>query len=178
MTSNINPIAGLFERLSAAASQTGLAIAALCVVVSTGMIFYEILLRALFNTSTFILQEFVGYAVATMIFMGLGGTFRAGAHVRVTLLLDNISGRLRTVIELVCLIITALLTLLATTYFSVSIIKHVNRGTVSNSIAEIPLWIPQSLMLLGLIIFLLELVSYFIRLLTGSDTIPSNQIGD
>ena len=46
----------------------------------------EIVLRAFFDTSSFVLEEFVGYALAAMVFMALAATHREGRLIRVNLL--------------------------------------------------------------------------------------------
>jgi len=55
------------------------------------------------------------------------------------------------------------------------------RGTVSSSIAAVPTWIPEAIMLTGLAIFTLQLFAYALRHLTGHaspagviDTSPSD----
>ena len=42
-----------------------------------------------------------------------------------------------------------------------------DRGAVSETVAEVPLWIPEGVMLVGLAVFWLHLVIYLLRVLVG-----------
>lgn len=151
------------ERLSWAA---GVLSAALLV----GMVLHilvEIVLRSFFDSSTFVLDEFVGYGVAAMTFLSLGYALNEGALIRVNLLLSRTSGKPRIGLEIFSVTVTLAMTLFITAYIWRSVARNWNREAVSDTIAEIPLWIPEGLVLAGMILFAVQLAAYLLRLIAG-----------
>lgn len=135
-----------------------------------GHVLLEIGLRALFATSTFVLDEFVGYGVAAVTFLASGYAFQEEAFIRVGLLLDATRRRplLRRALELAAALTAAAVVWYLAWYFWLSVARHLQRGTVSETVAEVPLWIPEGLMLLGLAILGLRIGVYALKLLTGA----------
>lgn len=73
---------------------------------------------------------------------------------------------------------TLALTLFLAGYFWRTLYRDFERGTVSYSIAEVPLWIPEGLVFIGLALFALQLVSYLVGLLMGEPPIATDVAGD
>ena len=63
---------GHYARLTSRLSDVAAHFAMLAIVLMAGHILLEIILRAFWSTSTFVMDEFVGYEVAAMTFLGLG----------------------------------------------------------------------------------------------------------
>lgn len=118
----------------------------------------EMVLRNVFNTSTFVLDEFVGYAVSALIFMGLGETFRRGELIQVALLRDRLSERGRLALDLFGHAAAAVVGGMIVAFVGFSSLRQFERGTTSSSIAQVPLWIPEFMVFLGSAIFLLRVV--------------------
>ncbi|MZR30728.1 TRAP transporter small permease subunit [Sneathiella sp. DP05] len=119
-------------------------------------IILEIILRNSFDTSTFVLDEFVGYAVASLAFLALGETFHKRALIEVTILKDNFSKRNRLFFELFSNLACSVIGSILFYYIGRSVINHFYRGTVSSSVAEVPQFIPEGLLLIGVFVFLLR----------------------
>jgi TRAP-type C4-dicarboxylate transport system permease small subunit len=128
-------------------------------------ILLEIVLRSFFASSTFVLDEFVGYGVAAMTFLSLGYALEEGALIRVQLLLTRSPPPARRGLEIVGAGLTLAVSLFLNAHFWSSVSRNWSRGAVSQSIAEVPLWIPEGLVLLGLTLFALQLLAHFLRLL-------------
>ena len=125
----------------------------------------EIVLRSFFASSTFVLDEFVGYGVAAMTFLSLGYALEDGSLIRVQLLLTRSPPPARRGLEALCAALTLALSLFLIAHFWHSVSRNWSRGAVSQSIAEVPLWIPEGLVLLGLVLFALQLFAHLLRLL-------------
>ena len=125
----------------------------------------EIVLRSFFATSTFVLDEFVGYGVAAMTFLCLGYALEDGSLIRVQLLLTRSPPPVRRGLEALGAALTLALSLFLIVHFWTSVSRNWSRGAVSQSIAEVPLWIPEGLVLLGLVLFALQLFAHLLRLL-------------
>lgn len=145
------------------------ALAGLLLIAMVGHIMLEIILRAFFDNSTFVLDEFVGYGVAAVTFLSMGYTLEHGELIRVNLLLSRLSARWRRIVELGC----SFACLIALTFISwfvfLRVARHVERGTVSSTLAEVPMWIPEGVILLGLLLFSIQMLAYFVRAAIGSD---------
>lgn len=130
-------------------------------------ILLEIVLRSFFSTSTFVLDEFVGYGVAAMTFLSLGYTLNEGALIRVNIVLARTRGRSRIGFEIFSVTVTLAMTVFLAAYFWRSVARNWHRGAVSESIAEVPLWIPEGLVLAGVVLFAIQLTAYLLRLIAG-----------
>jgi TRAP-type C4-dicarboxylate transport system permease small subunit len=119
-------------------------------------IILEIVLRNVFSKSTFVLDEFVGYAVSGLTFLALGETLRKGRLIRVTLLVDAVPLKVRQAMEIFGFASAFGVGAFGAWYIGKSVVRSFERGTTSSSIAEIPQWIPESFVLLGLCIFSLQ----------------------
>ena len=127
----------------------------------------EIVLRNVFSTSTFVLDEFVGYAVSIMTFMALGETLRRREHIRVTLLTNRVAHGPRCALFAFGYFSCVAVASLGLWFIGQSVLRNYTRGTTSSSIAEIPQWIPQAFVFVGLLVFALQALALFIGALKG-----------
>ena len=150
-------------------------LAAAILIAMVGHIILEIVLRTFFAASTFVLDEFVGYGVAAMTFLAAGHTLRSGVFIRVNILINRLAprGAIRRFVEIFCALSTLFATGLVAYFFWISASRQYTRGTVSETIAEVPLWIPEGLVLLGLGLLCLQLISYAFELLCGGAPMES-----
>ncbi|TWG98912.1 TRAP-type C4-dicarboxylate transport system permease small subunit [Mesorhizobium sp. J18] len=151
-------------------SRVAAALACAILVGMVSLILYEIILRYFFASSTYVLDEFVGYGVAACTFLALGYALEHGSLIRVNILLGRTSGLARRLFEAFCAALTMVVIGLFIWFFWIRVMRHWTRGTTSSSIAEMPMWIPEGAVLLGLSIFWLQLLAYLLRQIT--DTPP------
>ncbi|NIA67371.1 TRAP transporter small permease [Pelagibius litoralis] len=163
----------MFERTVGMISRAAGALAALLLVYLFLHIVYEIVLRSFFASSTFVLDEFVGYAVAAMTFLSLGYALDKGALIRVDLAVGHLRGRPRRLVELCCIAASFVMAGFCAWWVGRDALRHWTRGSVSESIAEVPLWLPVGAVWLGLMLFMLQLLAYFLRIAKGGN--PVNQ---
>ena len=156
-----------FQAAAFGLSRFGAALAALMIVGMTVHILYEIVLRTFFSTSTFVLDEFVGYGVAAATFLGLGYALEHRSLIRVGLVIGRLRGKQRRTLEAICALATIWVVVLLIHYFGATVWRSWSRGRVSSSIAEVPSWIPEGLVLLGMVILLIQLVAYLLRQFTN-----------
>jgi TRAP-type C4-dicarboxylate transport system permease small subunit len=139
---------------------------AICVYM-LGHIILEIFIRTTFGTSTFCMDEFVGYAVGTMTFLAMGYSLENGGLIRVNIILKQLDGMARRIVEVFCAVMTLLSMGMVIWYFWVSTISHYVRGITTATYMDVPSWIPEGLFLLGMMIFWIQLLSYLIRVIRG-----------
>ena len=152
-----------FQAAVSGISRGAAVVAAALLVLMVLHILLEIVLRSFFASSTFVLDEFVGYGVAAMTFLALGYALEEGALIRVQLLLARSPPPARRGLEVLGAGLTLALSLFLIAYFWKSVSRNWSRGAVSQSIAEVPLWLPEGLVLLGLVLFALQLLAYLLR---------------
>jgi TRAP-type C4-dicarboxylate transport system permease small subunit len=161
----------IIDNLSKAAAIFSCAI----LVLMTAMILYEIILRKFFASSTYVLDEFVGYGVAVMTFMSFSLALRDGVFIRVNLVTANVGPKVRRLIEVgSCAVGTALFTFLGY-YILKLVIRNFQQGVVSNSLAETPLWIPQGLIFLGVTLLVLQFAALTVRYSLGEPIVHSHE---
>lgn len=97
------------------------------------------------------LDAYAGYSIAAALFLALPATLRSGDHIRVTLLLNRLTGTPRKIAEYWCLTAASVITVYAAYYAIrlvwVSYITH----DISPASDATPLWIPQVTMAVGCI---------------------------
>ena len=112
-------------------------------------------------------SDFAGFCLAASSFLALAYTFRAGGHIRVTLVLQRMPQRWRRGCDLASLAIAAALV----SYFSWYTVGLVQDSWHFNDLSEglvpVPLWIPQSGMAAGLIVLAIALVDELVNVLRG-----------
>lgn len=162
------------DRTITAISRAAGAFAALLLVYIVSHIAYEIVLRTMFASSTFVLDEFVGYAIAAMTFLSLGHALDHGSLIRVDLAITRLKGSVRRWVELFCIACSFVMAGICTWYVGRNAIREWTRGSVSESIAEVPLWIPVGAVWLGLILLMLQLFAYFLRIAFGGKPVESS----
>lgn len=118
--------------------------------------------------------DFTGFFLAASSFLALAYTMRSGSHIRVTLLFSHFPQRLKKVAEGWCLLFAAALTIYFSYFTGYLVYESFIYNDLSSGMIAVPLWVPQSAMLLGLIILSISLIDDFIALLRGN-TVSYNQ---
>ncbi len=149
-------------------SRIGNGVAIFALVFMFAHIVLEIVLRNVFDTSTFVLDEFVGYAVSALTFLALGEALRTGTLIRVSLLHDNVPDVAKWALELFAMASALAVGTFALWFVAISVQRNFERGTTSSSIAQIPLWIPETFVLIGLSIFVLQAFAGLVSLIFRS----------
>ena len=155
-------------------STLGIATAVVILLGMTGIILTEVVLRTFFAKSTHVADELVGYGVGGLSFLALGHSLEKRSLIRMNLLISRFDSRgaPRRVVEAICAVLGILSCSVAFYFFARNVVRNYERGYVSETIAQIPLWIPEALVAIGLGIFILQLVSYLIRV--AADEIDLN----
>lgn len=111
-------------------------------------------------------EDFTAYLLVSVLFYGLAYSFRHNSHIRVVLLLDRL-GRHRRYAELTSLTLLLGLTAYLTVALARFVLETYAFGDVSTGMVAIPLWIPQSSMVIGMALFCLAVLEDWLRCLAG-----------
>lgn len=160
----------MFHRAVRALSDLGMALSVIVMIAMTLLILAEVVARNRFQTSTFVMNELVAYGVAAMTMIALGHCLETGTLIRMSMLISMLrrTSLLRRAVEVVAVLLALTTTGVALRYFLRSVERAYSRGYVSETAAQIPLWIPEAIVVAGLGILMLQLLSYLLRLLSGA----------
>lgn len=167
------PIIGIIDWALTTLNRLAGGLAALILIYIFGHIIFEIVLRSAFRSSTFVLDEFVGYGVAAMTFLSLGYALNSGSLIRVDLVVGRLPGRPRRLTELFCLAASFGMAGYCAWWVGRDALRDWTRGSVSESIAEVPLWMPVGAVWLGLVLLMLQIFACFLRVAAGGALIKS-----
>ena len=117
--------------------------------------------------------DYAGYSMAAASFLAFPYAFNQGAHIRVSLLRNAVKPPFKRYIEIWCLALAALIM----GYFSYFAIKAVFWSWKFKDISQgqdaTPLWIPQTLMVIGSIVFFIALCDNLWASLTNKENAVS-----
>ena len=170
----------IFHRFVYVLSQTGMIAAVVILLAMTGLILTEATLRTFFDTSTHAADELVGYGIGAMSFLALGQSLERGTLIRMNLLIVNLNatGRARLIVELMCIAFGIFSCGMAFWFFTRNVIRNYQRGYVSETVAQVPLWIPEVFISIGLGILILQFVSYLFRVLARDVDLSSEKAAE
>jgi C4-dicarboxylate transporter DctQ subunit len=149
------------------------AVGVVCVVAMMGLTTVDVIARYVFNSPTLWADEVSSYLLIAIVFLGLAPNVRQDAHIRIDVLTNLVSGRIRAALEVFAYaagIIFSVLLLLGTwTRFA----NFYDRGIISDSPLMTPLWLPMVPVVVGAAVLVLTMVvGFFVTmnaLLTGRD---------
>lgn len=111
--------------------------------------------------------EAAGLCLAASTFFGLAHTFRRGAHVRISLIIDRFPPRFRHRVEIVnCLLGSVVVSFLAWHVTQLALQSY-EYNDISPGLLAMPFWIPQTGVAIGVIAFAIALIDELFWLLTG-----------
>ena len=111
--------------------------------------------------------EFTGFLLVAASFFSLAYTFRASGHIRVTLVLRYLGVSPRRWVECFCLLVGASLTGYFSWYAFRLVWDSFQFGDLAFGMIPLPLWIPQSAMVLGSVALFIALLDDLVRAIAG-----------
>lgn len=115
------------------------------------------------------LAEFSGSLLAAASFLALAGTLKAGAHIRITMLLQALPPRGRYALELWAFGASTLLSAYIAWQLTHFAFVSFQFDEVSPGVVRFPLVVPQAAMALGAIILTIALIDEFVLVLRGRE---------
>jgi len=141
-------------------------VAACCLALIAGLVLVQIVGR-MAGVLVAGADDLASYALVATSFLALAYTLKSGGHIRVALLLRRLPPRPRRLAELGALALGSAITLYFT-WFAIELARLSWRfGDMSQGVLPIPLWLPQSVMAVGLIIFAIALLDELVIALRG-----------
>ena len=155
----MNRLATLIESVSDWSAR----ISAVILGLMTILILLEILLWNTLEKTTLIADEYSAYGLATIIFLGAGFCLKERGHIRITLVLGFLPPRAARIITCIATAATTLFMGYLWWYLLKMVQATVRYHSTSGTLTNTPLWIPQTMMLIGAAGFLLQLFGTTLR---------------
>ena len=99
------------------------------------------------------LSEYSGYCMAASTFFALAYTFGEGGHIRITLFIEKLNKKFKKIFEIWCLLVASIFSGYLAFYFIKMLIISYKFEERSEGADEILIWIPQTSLALGSLIF-------------------------
>ncbi|MEJ1161156.1 TRAP transporter small permease [Prosthecomicrobium sp. N25] len=112
-------------------------------------------------------DDFSGYGLVAVLFLGLAPAYRRGEHIRVGLLVDRLGGPVRHGLEVVLLGLATVGITWAAFWSGRLAYDSWRFHDVAQGLVPVPLWMPQLSMVVGLTVFALALAEDLLRAAKG-----------
>jgi C4-dicarboxylate transporter, DctQ subunit len=139
-----------FDRLVHAAASAGLAVSGVALFAGAVIVLAQVVIRYGELGATSFGDELSGYVLALSAFIAAADAFRSGALPRLVILADRLNGRARAAAELLSLA-SAVVVCSVLVVQAWGLCAESWRYGATSILLEIPLWLPQAAMLLGIV---------------------------
>lgn len=119
------------------------------------------------------LNEIAGFLFVAATFLALASTLRQADHIRVSMLIKAVGPKVRRVLETLVLAMGSVLATYAAYHAVLQVVDSIQFSTVSFGVIAIPLWIPQTALAAGLVVFAIALLDELATVLTSG--VPTYQ---
>jgi TRAP-type C4-dicarboxylate transport system permease small subunit len=114
-------------------------------------------------------EDFSGYLLAASLFYALPYSYRHNSHIRVVFLLGRLNTGKRLWVERINLTLLLVLTSYCTYALAAFCLETYEFHEVSTGFVAVPLWIPQSSMVIGMALFLLAVLQDWLVIMLGRE---------
>ncbi|PSL18970.1 TRAP transporter small permease subunit [Shimia abyssi] len=141
---------GRTERLIFTVTRTMARLSGIAILLCTALIFVEVVSRKLLGISLVGADEISEYVLAVSVTWGASFALVRRAHVRIDILHAQLPRALQSIFDILALVSMLFFAGLLAWFATQLLRTNIRFGAVSNTSMEIPLWIPQSLWVVGL----------------------------
>ena len=150
---------GTVSRLIVGLANLSMALAALGVLAMCLLVTGAVVVRAVFDLPVVWVPEIVGYLMVALVFLALGETMLAGRHIKIDLVVGRLPRRLRDAVDLVTLTLSVGVAGFFAWHGLSTMLRSLEYGRRDAFGAlNLPLWIPQIALPVGLSILTLVVV--------------------
>lgn len=143
-------------------------LAALCLVAILVLIVLQMLARWFGEVAPGI-PEYAGYFMAAASFLAFANALNHGSHIRVSILINAVGPKMRRALEIWCFAIGSMIAWYFVWYAQKFVYWSWKFKDISQGQDRTELWIPQSFVLLGAVIFAIALTDHLVHLFVSGD---------
>ncbi len=115
--------------------------------------------------------DFSGFMLAAATFLAMPYTFRSGGHIKVSLVTARLPRKARLWAEIISLCGAAFLTSFAVYYIWVLVAESIHFNDLSTGTVPIPLWIPQSVMGIGMSLLCVAVIDSLVQTIARGEPV-------
>lgn len=127
----------------------GAYVAGVLILLTTVMTFYEVVSRSFFGSPTTWATELSIYAIIGSCFLGSAYAVRTYSHITVDILINNVNDKFKTILAYLSNTLGLVFSVIFTIYSYLHVVKTFNLQVTSASLLRIPMYIPESLLVIG-----------------------------
>ena len=148
-TEEAKPASSVLYYLIVSASKFAAAIGAGVVILMMLVVAYSVINRYILNTPITWTDELSGYLVVALVMLGAADALRQGDHISVDLITSRLTKRGKRLVEIWGYIVVLIFSSVLLKSSKQTIDYSINFAIVSEGYLEVPMWIPQSFLILG-----------------------------
>ena len=158
-TEEAKPATSVFYYLIVSVSKFAASVGAGVVVLMMLVVAYSVVNRYILNTPVTWTDELSGYLVVALVMLGAADALRRGDHISVDLITSRLTKRGKRLVEIWGYVVVLVFSSVLLMSSKQTIDYSINFEIVSEGYLEVPMWIPQSFLILGgSLVFLVALV--------------------
>jgi C4-dicarboxylate transporter DctM subunit len=119
------------------------------IVLSAGFITYDTIMRWIFRMTSDWIYEYTVYMIGAASCLSTAFVLRGNGHINVDVLVSRLSRRTRAILNFVSLLLSSGICVALSWSALQMLLRAISVKSVSNTIMETPLWIPQSFLPIG-----------------------------
>ena len=131
---------------------------ALGLMVMTGLVVTDVILRRLFNAPLIFADEVAGYLLAWVTLLSVGYTLKEGGHIQVMIIIQRLSPRGLAVLKILWCLISIFYTVLLLVMTGQLAWESYQLGAFSPTPSQLPMFPFQMIMPIGCVLLLLQLI--------------------
>lgn len=152
----------MYDRILGYITFFAAAIAGLAILLTAFMICYEIIARSIFHSPTVWVMEISTYLLVLAGFFGMAYTMRKNGHICVDFLFSRFPKALQRGLDVLTSILALFVMYVCMTESTNYMLMSRAMGVVSPSLLRVPMWIPQTFMVIGFVLLFLEMVNHLL----------------
>lgn len=130
---------------------------------------YSVVNRYILGTPVTWTDELSGYLVVALVMLGAAETLRRGEHISIDLITSHLRQRGRRIADLWGNLMVLVVSVSLLISGKATIMYSLDYGILSEGYLEVPMWIPQSFLILGAALLSLVAVANVLRLIKRED---------
>ena len=130
---------------------------------SVFMISAEVFLRKFFLFSFGGVDELSSYILGICITWSLSYVLFEKMHIRIDIFYDKTKTQIKGLLDILSIFLTLVFTVFLTYYSALVLLTSIDKNSTANTPLGTPLWIPQSIWVIGFVFFLFCLLTLFFK---------------
>ena len=159
-----------FDRVWSRIAGAGIVVAGVAVLLMVALVTVEVISRYFLRRSTLIADEYAGYLLVVVSFGGLAYTLHTEGHIRVDFVTNRLPVGVRRLLFGIGGVLGAIFVAILAWQSWQLIQTSIGINERALTVVRTPLWIPQLVIPIGLVLFLVAVIRYTVGVFAGEAT--------